>query len=74
MGKIAYDSSCAACHGVSAAGTDKGPPFVHAIYKPGHHADFAFQLAAKGGVRAHHWRFGDMKPVPGVTKRSPEVP
>lgn len=72
MGKIAYDSSCAACHGVSAAGTDKGPPFVHAIYKPGHHADFAFQLAAKGGVRAHHWRFGDMKPVPGVTEKQVE--
>jgi len=24
-------------------------------------------LAAKNGVRSHHWRFGDMPPVDGVT-------
>ena len=22
------------------------------------------------GVQAHHWPFGDMPPVPGITKRS----
>jgi hypothetical protein len=36
------------------------------IYRPGHHADVAFQLAARRGVRAHHWRFGDMPPQPTV--------
>jgi hypothetical protein len=40
---------------------------VHIIYEPNHHADAAFILAARNGVRAHHWRFGDMAPVPGVT-------
>lgn len=59
---------CAACHGARAEGTDVGPPLVHRIYEPGHHADPAFQLAVARGVRAHHWRFGDMAPVPGVSE------
>lgn len=66
-GKSAFDANCAACHGVNAAGSDKGPPLVHVIYNPGHHADGAFFLAAKRGVRSHHWRFGDMPPQPQVT-------
>lgn len=27
----------------------------------------AFVRAAREGVRAHHWRFGDMPPVEGVS-------
>ena len=27
----------------------------------------AFQLAVANGVRAHHWKFGDMAPVKEVT-------
>ncbi len=72
MGQIAFDENWAACHGAKAAGSDKGPPLMHKIYEPSHHADFAFQLAVKNGVRAHHWRFGDMKPVPGVTEKQVE--
>ena len=34
---------------------------------PSHHADVAFQLAVKYGTRQHHWNFGDMQPVEGVT-------
>ncbi|NND85400.1 MAG: hypothetical protein HKN46_09655, partial [Acidimicrobiia bacterium] len=26
-----------------------------------------FALAARNGVRAHHWTFGDMAPVEGLT-------
>ena len=66
-GKALYEKHCAACHGVDLKGSDKGPPFLHRVYEPSHHGDVAFQLAAKNGVRAHHWKFGDMKPVPGVT-------
>lgn len=44
-------------------GEKKGPPLLHKIYEPSHHGDAAFQLAAKNGVRAHHWPFGDMAPV-----------
>jgi len=72
MGKTAFDEKCAACHGLKAAGTDKGPPFIHRIYEPSHHADFAFQRAARAGVLAHHWRFGNMPPVEGVTDKQIE--
>ena len=67
-GKSVFDVNCAPCHGVHAAGTDKGPPLVHAIYHPGHHSDGAFFLAAKIGVRQHHWRYGDMPPQPGLSE------
>lgn len=66
-GKDAFDASCAACHGPHAAGTDKGPPLIHVIYNAGHHSDEAFVLAAKLGVRQHHWRYGNMPPLPEVT-------
>jgi len=66
-GKSAFDANCASCHGANAAGTDNGPPFVHDIYNPGHHSDRAFYLAARQGVRRHHWPFGDMPPQPQVT-------
>lgn len=68
MGQRAFNAKCAACHGSNAAGREgKGPPLVHKIYEPGHHSDMAFVLAAKNGVRSHHWRFGNMPSVDGVT-------
>lgn len=68
IGKRAYEAKCAECHGDKAAGKNGvAPPLVHKIYEPNHHSDMAFVLAAKNGVRAHHWRFGDMPPVKGVT-------
>lgn len=66
-GKTVFDSVCAACHGLNAAGTDKGPPLVHDIYNPGHHADEAFFRAVRYGARQHHWPFGDMPPQPQVS-------
>jgi mono/diheme cytochrome c family protein len=68
-GKVAFDANCAPCHGANAAGTDHGPPFVHMIYNSGHHPDQAFFLAAKLGVRSHHWNFGDMPPQPQVSQQ-----
>lgn len=66
-GQLLFDRNCAACHGKNAAGQDGvAPPLVHLIYEPGHHADISFQRAAKLGVRAHHWPFGNMPPVEGV--------
>lgn len=67
-GKSLFEATCATCHGMSASGTDKGPPLVHDIYNPGHHADLAFFSAAKFGVRQHHWRYGDMPPQPQVSE------
>ena len=66
QGKTVFEANCASCHGKSAIGTDKGPPLVHNIYNPGHHADGAFFLAAKRGTRQHHWKFGDMPAQPQI--------
>lgn len=69
-GADSYSQNCQSCHGAGALGTNQGPPLVHKTYNPSHHADLAFHLAVKNGVRSHHWQFGDMKPMPGV---SPEA-
>ena len=66
IGKLLYGKSCSSCHGVDLKGTRQGPPFLHRVYHPGHHGDGSFFLAAKRGVRAHHWKFGNMPPVEGV--------
>lgn len=66
-GGRAFDANCAACHGKNGGGTDLGPPLVHDIYNPGHHANEAFLRAVRNGVPQHHWRFGDMPPQPQVS-------
>ncbi|WP_417768526.1 c-type cytochrome [Stappia sp.] len=67
-GRDLFGASCASCHGENAAGRAAiAPPLVHLVYEPGHHADGAFVLAAARGVRQHHWTFGDMPAVPGVS-------
>ncbi|MDU9005437.1 c-type cytochrome [Sedimentitalea todarodis] len=69
LGKLVYDAKCATCHGQNGAGADgAGPPLVHKIYEPGHHGDYAFQMAVSNGVQSHHWSFGDMPPVEGLTQ------
>ena len=67
VGEAKFTANCAACHGVRGVGTKQGPPLVHKIYEPNHHADMAFQRAAENGVRAHHWEFGNMPKIEGVT-------
>ncbi|MBR9763583.1 MAG: cytochrome c [Rhodobacteraceae bacterium] len=68
IGQRVYEAKCAECHGANAAGQNGvAPPLVHKIYEPSHHSDMAFVLAAKNGVRAHHWNFGNMPPVEGLT-------
>lgn len=68
-GERLFNESCASCHGKNAAGQDGvAPPLVHKIYEPGHHGDASFLIAAMNGVRAHHWPFGNMPPVEGVTE------
>ena len=66
-GQMTFNSICAACHGENGSGSENGPPLIHRIYEPSHHGDHTFRLAVQAGVRAHHWRFGNMPPVPGVT-------
>jgi mono/diheme cytochrome c family protein len=65
-GEAKFNKFCSRCHGPQGQGTDFGPPLVHKIYEPNHHADMAFQRAAAQGVRAHHWKFGNMPKIDGV--------
>ena len=66
-GEAAFARSCQGCHGPMATGTDRGPSFIHRVYEPSHHGDEAFYRAARSGVQAHHWSFGNMPPIQGVT-------
>lgn len=66
-GRVAFDANCVACHGKNAGGTNLGPPLVHDIYNPGHHADESFQRAVRQGVQQHHWPYGNMAPLPQVS-------
>jgi len=66
-GEAKFNTFCSSCHGVQGKGTAQGPPLVHKIYEPNHHADMAFQRAAAQGVKSHHWKFGNMPKIEGVT-------
>jgi mono/diheme cytochrome c family protein len=68
-GAVAFANNCAVCHGEAAQGTTQGPPLVHEVYEPSHHADVTFLLAVQRGVQQHHWDFGPMPPVPGVSEQ-----
>jgi mono/diheme cytochrome c family protein len=66
-GRQRFDASCARCHGRFAVGTEAGPPLVHRYYEPSHHADEAFRRAIRFGVQPHHWGYGPMPAVAGLT-------
>ncbi len=69
VGKRSFEQNCVACHGENAVGRDGlGPPLVHIIYEPNHHADESFQRAVALGVRSHHWSFGNMSAVEGLVR------
>ena len=67
QGAELFTANCSECHGPTAGGSSQGPPLVHKIYEPGHHADFSFVRAVDTGSPQHHWNFGDMEPVPGLS-------
>ena len=71
-GQAAFEENCVTCHGPHATGSDQGPPLVHKIYEPNHHGDMSFRLAVRNGVRSHHWKFGNMAPVEGVSPEDVE--
>ncbi|MDZ4134521.1 MAG: cytochrome c [Paracoccaceae bacterium] len=69
IGARVFEAKCAACHGNNGTGVDgAGPPLIHKIYEPSHHGDAAFLAAAQNGVRAHHWKFGNMLPIKAITR------
>jgi mono/diheme cytochrome c family protein len=61
-GQVVFNTNCASCHGIDAAGGIGGPPLIHNIYNPGHHSNASFIRAVRNGVKQHHWQFGDMPP------------
>ena len=66
-GADVYAESCASCHGADLRGTDKGPSHLSIVYEPNHHTDDSFRSAIANGAPQHHWNFGDMPAVEGVT-------
>ncbi len=66
-GADVYAASCASCHGDDLRGTDKGPSHLSIVYEPNHHGDASFRSAIINGVPQHHWNFGDMEPVEGLS-------
>ena len=66
-GAALYSASCASCHGADLSGTNKGPSHLSIVYEPNHHPDEAFRSAIRNGAAQHHWDFGDMPPVEGLT-------
>ncbi len=68
-GQMLYEKYCSQCHGARLDGSGEGPPLVHPFYKPSHHGDGAFYRAVLKGTRQHHWNFGDMAPVAGMTAK-----
>ena len=72
MGKEVFDANCALCHGADVMGTGTGPPLIDRIYEPGHHSDVSIRSAVRNGVPQHHWWFGNMPPVAGVSEAAVE--
>ena len=69
LGKNIFELKCQSCHGINAAGRyEMGPPLVHKIYEPSHHSDQSFYRAVALGVKSHHWPFGNMAAIEGLTK------
>ncbi len=66
-GEARYQALCARCHGSGLGGGTEGPPLLDRTYAPSHHADLAFYHAVKNGVRQHHWKYGDMPMLTGIT-------
>jgi hypothetical protein len=65
QGKQLFARNCATCHGLR--GSHSGPPLLHKVYEPSHHSDLSFYMAVNKGVRQHHWQFGNMPPITGVS-------
>lgn len=72
-GSTLYAVHCAECHGDDLRGTDRGPSHLSEVYEPGHHSDEAFLVAVMTGVAPHHWDYGPMPPVQGLTEADVEA-
>jgi mono/diheme cytochrome c family protein len=67
LGAGVYQQSCASCHGADHRGTATGPSLLSIVYEPAHHSDESFRAAITGGSPQHHWSFGPMPAVGGMS-------
>ncbi len=72
-GAVLYEANCAECHGADLRGTDRGPSHLSEVYVPSHHGDGAFQVAVVAGSPQHHWKFGRMPPIAGLSEADIEA-
>lgn len=72
-GEELYRSNCAVCHGVDLTGSGTRPSLLSEVYEPDHHSDFAFAQAVEFGSPAHHWNFGPMPPIEGLSESDVEA-
>ncbi len=73
QGEELFRANCAQCHGFDLRGTNTGPSLLSEVYEPNHHGDGAFLVAVQSGSPQHHWNFGDMPPVPGLSAEDVEA-
>ncbi|MEM9144979.1 MAG: c-type cytochrome [Pseudomonadota bacterium] len=66
VGRLAFAARCAACHGIEARGTDRGPSLLVADYGPQQRSDEHFRAAILRGQEAWRWQYGDMPAISGV--------
>lgn len=72
IGRSLFLANCSKCHGAELQGTDKGPPLAHKLYRRSHHADLTIHYAVRDGAKQHHWQFGNMPPVEGLSPEQVE--
>lgn len=65
LGEKLYQQYCARCHGRTIGGSTNGPPLIE--YGNAHHSDGTFYRAVSNGVKQHHWKYGDMPPMKGIS-------
>lgn len=59
--------------GLICEGPTRGPSHLSIVYEPNHHTDDSFRLAIANGVPQHHWNFGAMEPVDGLSDNEVEA-
>lgn len=72
-GEATYQANCASCHGADLRGTDQGPSQLSIVYEPNHHSDDAYRSAIRNGAPQHHWDFGNMPAVKGISDEEIEL-
>lgn len=66
-GATVYEQNCASCHGSDLRGTAQGPSQLSIVYEPNHHSDDAYRAAIRNGAPQHHWAFGNMPAIQGIS-------